>query len=85
MDTIDPKCDVTAFGQWSNCSSECGPGVTARFRTIVNEEVSPKHCLRGTYLQQTIPCDSKNCQDEHDYVVSTLKNNLFSLVFGNSY
>lgn len=66
---IDPQCDVTAFGQWSDCSTECGPGVTARFRTILNEDVSPKHCLSRTYLQQTIPCEVKLCQDERDSVV----------------
>ncbi|XP_060858413.1 spondin-1 isoform X4 [Metopolophium dirhodum] len=67
-DTIDPKCDVTAFGQWSDCSAECGPGVTARFRTILNEEVTPKYCLGRMFLQQTIPCESKPCQDERDNV-----------------
>lgn len=66
----DTKCDVTDYGQWSDCSAECGQGVTARFRVILNEEVSPKHCLRGTYLQQTSKCESKPCQDENNNVVS---------------
>lgn len=68
IDTIDPKCDVTAFGQWSDCSAECGTGVMARFRTILNEEVTPKYCLGRMFLQQTVPCESKPCQDERDNV-----------------
>lgn len=67
---MDPKCDVTAFGQWSDCSAECGPGVSARFRTILNKDVSPKHCLFGMYLQQTTNCETKPCQNENDIIVS---------------
>lgn len=69
VDTIDPKCATTDFSQWSDCSAVCGPGVTARFRTILNEDVSPKHCLRGMNLQQTTRCELKTCKDEHDNVV----------------
>lgn len=69
IDMIDPKCDVTDFGQWSDCSTECGPGVSARFRTILNEEVSPKHCLSRMNLQQTIKCEVKTCQDDRDNIV----------------
>ncbi|XP_025414677.1 spondin-1 isoform X3 [Sipha flava] len=65
-DMIDPKCDVTDFGQWSDCSAECGPGVSARFRTILNEDVSPKHCLSRMNLQQTVKCETKTCPDDHD-------------------
>lgn len=68
-DMIDPKCDVTDFGYWSNCSAECGPGVSARFRTILNEDVSPKHCLSRINLQQTVDCKVKNCPDDHDNMV----------------
>lgn len=70
---IDPKCDMTAYGQWSECSSLCGPGVMAKFRTFLNEEVSLKHCvIHEGYLQQTMPCnETKPCADERDYVVST--------------
>jgi len=80
-DTIDPKCDVTAFGQWSDCSAECGPGVTARFRTILNEEVTPKYCLGRMFLQQTIPCESKPCQDERDNVVRTKFSILYYIIY----
>lgn len=41
----------------------------ARFRTILNEEVTPKYCLGGMFLQQTINCESKPCQDDRDNVV----------------
>ncbi|VVC28842.1 Hypothetical protein CINCED_3A000467 [Cinara cedri] len=75
-DNIDPKCDVTAFGQWSECSRSCGPGVMARFRTILNEDVSPKHCLLGEYLQQTIPCsETKPCSDEYNVDLDAICNN----------
>jgi len=70
---IDPKCDLTAFGQWSDCSAECGPGVSARFRTILNKDVSPKHCLRGVYLQQTTKCEEKPCEDENDNSTVSIK------------
>lgn len=69
---IDPRCDVTAFGPWSDCSSTCGPGVRARFRTLLNEDVAPKYCLPGVYLQQTTQCESETCKDELDTLVRIL-------------
>lgn len=70
--TIDPRCDVTAFGKWSDCSEKCGKGVTARFRTLLNRDVSPKYCIQGLYFQQTMKCEEKPCEDERDNVVRLL-------------
>lgn len=67
----NPKCDVTDYSQWSDCSSECGPGVRARFRTILNEDVAPKYCLENSTLQETINCNS-DCPDKHDNEVSII-------------
>lgn len=65
--TNDPKCDVTVYSQWSDCSSVCGPGVKARFRTILNIEVAPKYCLQGnSTLQETIDCNNSPCSDKYD-------------------
>lgn len=69
VDIVDPKCDLTDYGEWSDCSAECGPGVRARFRKLLNEDVSPKYCLRGVNLQQTLPCETKPCEDENEVVV----------------
>ncbi|XP_050528675.1 spondin-1 isoform X2 [Daktulosphaira vitifoliae] len=61
----DSRCDTTAFGRWSNCSAECGVGVHARFRTILNIDVSPKYCFaQGVQLEQTVDCMVKSCTDD---------------------
>ncbi|XP_050438956.1 spondin-1 isoform X2 [Adelges cooleyi] len=64
---IDPKCDTTAYGKWSDCSDECGKGVYARFRSLLNIDVTLNHCInQGVSLEQTVDCLMKPCMDDRD-------------------
>jgi len=58
-DCVDVNCEVSDFGEWSECSVSCGEGTQSRTRTITQDPL-----LNGTAcpeLEETRACNTQDC------------------------
>jgi len=56
-------CQVSQWGDWSACSSECGPGHQVRTRSVAKDRVdNGRPCVES--LQEVTSCESDACTDE---------------------
>lgn len=57
-------CQVTPWGPWSACDTDCGPGTMSRTRTVqIQPENGGRHCPS---LEQRRGCQVSNCHHHPD-------------------
>lgn len=57
-------CQVTPWGPWSACDTDCGPGTMSRTRTVqVQPQNGGRHCPS---LEQRRGCQVSNCHHHPD-------------------
>lgn len=60
--TEDNACEVTPYGQWSECSAQCSQGKRYRQRSYVNPQAASQGNCKKDLTQRQI-CHGTNCDD----------------------
>lgn len=63
-------CQVTAWGHWTTCDTDCGPGTMSRTRSIkVHPQNGGRHCPS---LEQKRGCQLSNCHHHPDPAIKEI-------------
>lgn len=63
-------CQVSAWGPWTSCDADCGPGTMSRTRTIQTQpQNGGRHCPS---LQQRRGCQVSNCHHHQDQAIKEI-------------
>ncbi|XP_072393036.1 somatomedin-B and thrombospondin type-1 domain-containing protein [Diabrotica undecimpunctata] len=63
-------CQVTSWGPWTSCDTDCGPGTMSRSRSIkVHPENGGRHCPS---LEQKRGCQVSNCHHHPDPAIKEI-------------
>lgn len=69
-------CQVTPWGPWSSCDTDCGPGMMSRVRSIeVQPQNGGRHCPS---LEQRRGCHVSDCHRHQD---EAIKGKCFAIFF----